>query len=311
MQTLRTPDERFAGLSGYDFAPHYVEVPAGDGDTGGAQTLRVHYLDEGPPDAAETLLLMHGEPSWSYLYRKMVPVLTAAGHRVVVPDLVGFGRSDKPAARSDYTYARHVEWMRAALFDVLGLSGLTVVGQDWGGLIGLRLVAEHPERFRRVVAANTGLPTGDFTMGEAFFAWQRFSQEVPEMPIGRIVAGGCTSGPGPEVVAAYDAPFPDESYKEGARQFPLLVPSTPDDPAADANRAAWEVLKGFERPFLCAFSDSDPITKGADQLFLALVPGTKGQPHTTITGGGHFLQEDCGPELARVVVDFIRASPVG
>jgi haloalkane dehalogenase len=269
----------------------------------------VHYLDEGPASASETVLLLHGEPSWSYLYRKMVPVLVDAGFRTVAPDLVGFGRSDKPAARADYTYARHVEWMRAALFDGLGLSDVTVVGQDWGGLVGLRLVAEHPERFRRVVAANTGLPTGDIDMGEAFMAWQRFSQEVPEMPIGRIVAGGCATELSPEVVAAYDAPFPDESYKEGARQFPMLVPCRPDDPASDANRRAWEVLKGFGKPFLCAYSDSDPITRGADRLFLDMIPGTKGQAHTTITGGGHFLQEDRGPELAEVVVAFVRANP--
>jgi haloalkane dehalogenase len=308
VKILRTPDERFAGLPGFDFSPHYVEVPAGDDDSAGVATLRVHYLDEGPADADETVLLLHGEPSWCYLYRTMIPVLAGAGMRVVAPDLVGFGRSDKPAARADYSYARHVEWLRAALFDQLGLSGLTVVGQDWGGLIGLRLVAEHAERFRRVVAANTGLPTGDFTLGEAFFAWQRFSQEVPELPVGRIIGGGCTTSLAPEVVAAYDAPFPDESYKEGARQFPLLVPSRPDDPAADANRAAWEVLETFDKPFLCAFSDGDPITAGADQLFLARVPGTKGQPHVTIAGGGHFLQEDRGPELARVVVDFVQGS---
>ena len=306
MDVLRTPDERFAGLPGYDFSPHYVEVPTGEGGT-----LRVHHLDEGPPDAPETVLLMHGEPSWSYLYRTMVPVLTAAGLRVVAPDLVGFGRSDKPAARTDYSYARHVEWMRAALFDELGLGGLTLVGQDWGGLIGLRLVAEHPERFRRVVAANTGLPTGDTDMGEAFLAWQRFSQEVPEMPIGAIVSSGCTTPMPAEVVAAYDAPFPEEAYKEGARQFPLLVPCRPDDPASDANRRAWQTLERFEKPFLCTFSDSDPITKGADALFLSRVPGTAGQPHTTIEGGGHFLQEDRGPQLAEVVAGFVGATPGG
>lgn len=307
MDILRTPDERFTELPGFPFEAHYTEVPAGDG----AGRLRIHYLDEGPPGAAETVLLMHGEPSWSFLYRTMVPVLADAGLRVVVPDLVGFGRSDKPAARTDYTYARHVEWMRAALFDQLGLTDLTLLGQDWGGLIGLRLVAEHPDRFRRVVAANTGLPTGDFDMGEAFLAWQKFSQEVPEMPIGRIVNGGCTTALADDVVAGYDAPFPDESYKEGARQFPLLVPCRPDDPATDANRQAWEVLKGFGKPFLCAYSDSDPITKGANQLFLDLVPGTKGQTHPTIAGGGHFLQEDRGPELAEVVVAFVRGNPVG
>lgn len=307
MKVLRTPEAQFSGLPGFGFEPHYVEVPAGGG--GGEDVIRVHYLDEGDPTADETVLLIHGEPSWSYLYRTMIPPLGAAGFRVVTPDLVGFGRSDKPADRNDYTYERHVEWMRAALFDRLGLSGLTLVCQDWGGLIGLRLVAEHPDRFKRVVAANTGLPTGDTDMGEAFLAWQKFSQETPQLPVGRIIAGGCATQLGDDVVAAYDAHFPDETYKEGARQFPVLVPTRPDDPAAPANRKAWEVLAGFTKPFLCAYSDGDPITRGADQLFLARVPGTKGQNHTTIAGGGHFLQEDRGPELAAVVGDFIRANP--
>ena len=308
MKVLRTPDERFAGLPGFDFEPHYVEVPAGDGT---ADSIRVHYLDEGDPAATETVLLLHGEPSWSFLYRRMVPTLVDAGFRVVAPDLVGFGRSDKPADRGDYTYARHVEWMRSALFDRLGLTAITVLGQDWGGLVGLRLVAENTDRFRRVVAANTGLPTGDTSMGDAFMAWQRFSQEAPELPVGRIVAGGCATQLSEEIVAAYDAPFPDESYKEGARQFPILVPTSPDDPAAPANRRAWETLAGFGQPFLCAYSDGDPITKGADQLFLATVPGCKGQAHPTIAGGGHFLQEDRGPELAAAVAEFIRANPGG
>jgi haloalkane dehalogenase len=305
MDALRTPDDRFTDLPGYQFTPHYIEVPAGDDST---DLLRVHHLDEGPPDADETVLLLHGEPSWSYLYRHMVPVLAEAGHRVVAPDLVGFGRTDKPASRTDYTYARHVEWMRAALFDALGLDGVTLVCQDWGGLIGLRLVAEHPDRFRRVVAANTGLPTGDAPITEAFLNWQRFSQEVPEMPIGAIVNGGCTTDLSAEVVAAYDAPFPDERYKEGARQFPVLVPTSSDDPASADNRRAWESLRTYDRPFMCAFSDSDPITRGADRAFLEEVPGAKGPPHVTIAGGGHFLQEDRGEELAGVVVAFIRAS---
>jgi haloalkane dehalogenase len=303
VQSLRTPDERFESLSGYPFAPHYVEVPDGEGDT-----LRVHYLDEGPADG-ETVLLMHGEPSWSYLYRTMIPVIVAAGLRAVAPDLVGFGRSDKPASRGDYTYARHVEWMRSALFDGIGLDGITLVGQDWGGLIGLRLVGEHPDRFARVVAANTFMPTGDSHPGDAFLAWQKFSQEVPEFPVGAIVNGGCTTDLDEEVIAAYDAPFPDESYKEGARQFPLLVPTSPDDPASEANRAAWKSLDAFDRPFLCAFSDGDPITAGADRALLKRVPGTKDQAHTTIEGGGHFLQEDRGEQLAAVVVEFVRANP--
>jgi haloalkane dehalogenase len=304
METLRTPEERFEGLPGYDFEPRYVEVADGDGGR-----LRVHFVDEGPTDG-EVVLCMHGEPSWSFLYRHMVPVLTGAGLRVVAPDLVGFGRSDKPAARTDYTYARHVEWMRAALFDELGLDRVTLVGQDWGGLIGLRLVGEHPDRFARVVAANTFLPTGDRDPGEAFLAWRRFSQEVETFPVGWIVNSACTTELSDDVVAGYDAPFPDESYKEGCRQFPVLVPTTPDDPASAANRAAWENLKRFDRPFLCAFSDQDPITGGADRALRGDVPGCAGQPHTTIVGGGHFLQEDRGPELARVVIDFVQQRPV-
>lgn len=309
MRVLRTPDERFVGLPGYGFAPHYVEVPSGGpaGDT----TIRLHHLDEGLGTAEDTVVLLHGEPSWSYLYRSMVPPLVAAGHRVVVPDLVGFGRSDKPADRRDYTYARHVEWLRAALFDRLDLRDVTLVGQDWGGLLGLRLVAEHPDRFRRVVAANTGLPTGDRPLTDAFDGWRRFSQEIPEMPVGRIVGGGTVTTLAPEVVAAYDAPFPDESYKEGARQFPILVPVSPDDPAAEANRRAWTVLRAFDRPFLCAFSDGDPITRGADRQFREEVPGAAGQSHVTIEGAGHFLQEDRGGELAAVVVDFIAHTPSG
>ena len=248
--------------------------------------------------------MLHGEPSWSYLYRKMVPPIAASGHRVIAPDLVGFGRSDKPAARDDYTYQRHVDWMTAVLVG-LDLRAVTLVCQDWGGLIGLRLVAEHPERFARVVAANTFLPTGDTDPGPAFLAWRTFSQQVPEFPVGRIVSGGCATPLPAEVIAAYDAPFPEERFKAGARQFPLLVPARPDDPASEPNRAAWKVLERWERPFLTAFSDSDPITAGGDRMLQARIPGAQGQPHTTIAGGGHFLQEDRGAELAGVVVDFI------
>lgn len=293
MEILRTPEERFSDLPGYSFEPHYVEV----------DRLRIHYVNEGPRDA-EPVLMMHGEPSWSYLYRKMIPVITAAGYRAIAPDLVGFGRSDKPARREDYTYQRHVDWMRGFL-EALDLKGITLVGQDWGGLIGLRLAAEHEERFARIVAANTGLPTGDITMGEAFLRWQRYSQSVPVFHAGGIVKGGCVSELSAEVIAAYDAPFPDDSYKAGARQFPLLVPTTPDDPAAVPNRKAWEVLSRWEKPFLTAFSDSDPVTRGADRLFRQVIPGAKDQPHTTVVGAGHFLQEDKGEELAQVVVDFI------
>ena len=297
MEALRTPDDRFVNLPDYDFAPHYVDV--GDG-------LRMHYVDEGPRDG-QPVLLLHGEPSWCYLYRKMIPIIVAAGLRAVAPDLIGFGRSDKPVSRDDYTYQAHVHWT-ASLVEQLDLRGITLVCQDWGGLIGLRIAAEHPERFARIVAANTFLPTGDNPPGDAFLRWQEFSQKAPELPIGNIVRGGCKTELPAEVVAAYDAPFPDDRYKAGARQVPALVPTRPDDPASDANRRAWEVLRRWEKPFLTAFSDEDPITRNADRAFQSLVPGTKGQPHTTIHGGGHFLQEDRGAELAKVVVDFIAAT---
>ena len=303
MQVLRTADERFAALPGYPFSPHYVEIPGGDGGM-----LRVHAVDEGPR-GADPVLLLHGEPSWSYLYRKMIPILVAAGHRVVAPDLVGFGRSDKPAARSDYSYQRHVDWLRATL-DALGLGRITLVCQDWGGLLGLRLVAEQPERFARVVVANTFLPTGE-PPPEAFLRWREFSQSVPELPVGAILQTATSTELPREVVAAYDAPFPDESYKAGARAFPMLVPTSPDDPAAPANRRAWQALERLERPFLTAFSDGDPITRGFDHVFQTRVPGARGQPHVTIAGAGHFLQEDRGEELARVVVDFVAKAEAG
>jgi haloalkane dehalogenase len=300
MEIQRTPEERFAGLPDFPYEPRYVEVDGG---------LRVAVVEDGPAEG-ETVLLLHGEPSWSFLYRRMIPILVDAGLRVVAPDLVGFGRSDKPAAPSDYSYARHVEWMRAAVLDELGLTGITLVGQDWGGLIGLRLVAEHPDRFARVVVANTGLPTGDAPMSDAFLAWQRFAQSSPRFEVGRIVSNGTASALPPDVVAAYDAPFPDDSYKAGARAFPGLVPTGPDDPASVANRAAWEALGRWRRPFLTAFSDQDPITGGGDRIFRKLVPGAEGMPHTTLRGGGHFLQEDVGPDLARVVADLVATTPV-
>jgi haloalkane dehalogenase len=301
MRILRTPEERFDNLPGYPFSPHYIEIADGEGGE-----LRVHYVDEGPGETAP-VLLMHGEPSWSYLYRKMIPPIAEAGHRVLAPDLVGFGRSDKPADRHDYTYQRHVDWMQQVV-DKLALNRITLVCQDWGGLIGLRLVVAAPQRFDRVVVANTGLPTGDRKMSDAFLEWQRFSRATPEFPVGQIVGSGCHQALSQEIMAAYDAPFPDETYKEGARIFPSLVPTTPDDPAARANREAWNVLQGFAKPFLTAFSDKDPITRGGDKVFQKLIPGAKNQPHTTIQGGGHFLQEDCGPAFASVVIDFLEST---
>lgn len=300
MERLRTPDERFASLPDFPWTPHYVDVPAGDGSA----PLRMAYIDEGPRDAP-VVLMLHGEPSWSFLYRHCIRTVADAGLRAVAPDLVGFGRSDKPAARTDYTYAAHMAWLRAFI-DGAGLRDITLVCQDWGGLLGLRLVGEEPHRFAGVVAANTFLPTGDAKPPDAFFMWRQFSQTVPEFPTGKIVSGAVARGMTPAVQAAYDAPFPDESYKSGARQFPTLVPATPDDPASEPNRRAWVGLEHFERPFVTAFGDSDPITRGGDRQLQARIPGCQGQPHVTLTRAGHFLQEDVGPELAQVAIDLVR-----
>lgn len=299
MKSLRTPDDRFGDLDAYPFAPNYVEVDDQDGGT-----LRVHYLDEGPADGA-VVLCMHGEPSWSYLYRKMIPLLVDAGLRVIAPDLVGFGKSDKPSEKSDYTYARHVAWMQEAIVDHLDLSEATFFGQDWGGLVGLRLVAENPERFARVVIGNTGLPTGEHPPSEAFLGWQKFSQESPVFPIGQILNGATITELSEAEIAAYDAPFPDETFKEGARIFPSLVPTSIDDPAVPTNNAAWEVFKAWEKPFICCFSDSDPVTAGGDKPFVKLVPGASGQPHSTVENAHHFFQEDGAPQLAQVVIDAV------
>jgi haloalkane dehalogenase len=297
MKALRTPDDRFQDLPDYPFAPNWLEVD----DTEGGR-LRVHYLDEGPA-AADPVLCLHGEPTWSYLYRHMIPVFAAAGHRVVAPDLVGFGKSDKPTERTDYTYQRHVDWLTSVILQ-LDLRNITLVCQDWGGLLGLRLWAEHPERFARVVVANTALPTGDQPMGAAFEGWRQFSQETPEFRTGRIVYGGTVSKLTDAEVAAYDAPFPDDSYQAGARQFPVLVPDTPDNPASEPNRAAWARLKTLDTPVLTAFGAEDKIMAGVDRVFQKL-PGAQGQPHTILPAAGHFLQEDVGPELAQLTCDFI------
>jgi haloalkane dehalogenase len=293
MEILRTPEERFAGLPGWPYESRFAEVGEGG--------LQMAYVDEGPRDGRPVLLL-HGEPSWSYLYRSMIGPLADAGLRVIAPDLIGFGRSDKPAAREDYTYANHMRWLTALVVDVLDLRDVTLFGQDWGGLLGLRLAAEQEERFAAIVASNTFLPTGDRPLGEGFEQWRAFSQTVPEFPVGVIVNGGTARDLAPEEIAAYDAPFPDESYKSGARQFPALVPATPDDPAAEANRAAWAVLQRWDKPFVCAFGDQDPITRGADRVLKDLIPGAAGQEHVTIEGAAHFSQEDAGPRLAEVII---------
>jgi len=299
MTILRTPDERFANLPDYPFHPHYVEL---DG-------LRMHYVDEGPRDAPETVLMLHGEPTWSFLYRKMIPPVVAAGYRVIAPDLIGFGKSDKLTDPAAYTYQQHIDWLTGFL-QQLDLRNLTLVCQDWGGLLGLRLAAEQPDRFVRITASNTGLPTGDQPPSEAFTAWQTFARQTPTLPIGLIVNGGCVNKLSPEVIAAYDAPFPDETYKAAARMFPTLVPTRPDDPASAANRAAWQQLMQWQKPFLTAFGDSDPITAGGDRVLQKLIPGTQGQPHVTLAGAGHFVQEDQGPAWAECLIRFIREKGV-
>ena len=304
MKILRTPDERFANLEDYPFEPHYLEVADGDGGR-----LRIHYLDEGPREG-DPILLMHGNPAWSYLYRKMIPSLVAAGFRVVAPDLVGFGRSDKPSEYEDYSYLRHVAWMQEWL-ERMYLGRVTLFCQDWGGLIGLRLVAANPGRFARVMASNTSLPTGDEKMPQAFLDWQKFSREVEDYDLGVIIAMGSVSPIAPEVIAAYNAPFPDESYKAGARIFASLVPQDREHPAFVANRAAWEGLEKFEKPFLTAFSDRDPMTRGADRPMRKRIPGAAAQEHTTIGGAGHFVQEERPEELIDLLLDFIERNPLG
>ena len=299
MYVLRTPEDRFQGLTDFPFAPHYQTVTDADGTA-----LRLHFVDEGPRTAAP-VLLMHGEPSWSYLYRKFIPTLAAKGHRVVAPDLIGFGKSDKPAARADYTYERHVAWTSQWLL-ATDLTGITLFCQDWGGLIGLRLVAAFPDRFARLVIANTGLPIGT-GWSEGFDAWLKFSQSVPEFPVGFIVNGGTTRDLTPAEIAAYDAPFPDESYKEGARQFPTLVPITPEHASVAENIAAWKILSAFGKPVLTCFSDKDAVTRGGEKAIIDRIPGAKGQPHTIIEGGGHFLQEDAPDQLCALIDTFVRA----
>ena len=298
MQLLTTPEDRFAALPGFGYQPGYADV-------GG---LRMAYVADGPPDG-EPVLLLHGEPSWSFLYRTVLPVLAAAGLRAIAADLVGFGRSDKPAEMDDHSYARHVEWVRAFAFDALGLTGITLVGQDWGGLIGLRLVAEHPDRFARVVAANTGLPTGDQQMPEVWLRFREVVRTVPVLGISRLVQSGCQHALAGDVLAAYEAPFPDESFKAGPRAMPSLVPTSPDDPASAANRAAWDQLRAWDKPFLVAFSDRDPITGAMAPILKAAVPGAAGLDHPVIAGAGHFLQEDAGEQLGAVIADFIRQTP--
>ncbi|WP_067835752.1 haloalkane dehalogenase [Nocardia lijiangensis] len=299
MLTLRTPEERFAELPDFPYSPRYCEVD----DTEGG-TLRMAWVEAGPEDA-DPVLMLHGEPSWSFLYRRMIPILAAAGHRVICPDLVGFGRSDKPTRREDHTYARHVEWVRSLAFDTLDLKNVTLVGQDWGGLIGLRLAAEHPERFSRIVTANTGLPAGDFPMPEIWWQFREAIQSQPTIVVSEFIQWGCTQVMSDAVRAGYDAPFPDDSYCAGPRVMPGLVPTSPDDPAAPANRAAWAALSQSTTPMLVAFSDSDPITGPMAGVLQTEMRGAQSIEHPVVQGAGHFLQEDSGEELARHIVEFL------
>jgi len=293
MKILRTPEACFENLPDYDFSSHYVEIRDG---------LRLHYVDEGPRDA-RPIIMMHGEPSWSYLYRHMIKSVSEAGYRVLAPDLIGFGRSDKPSEVTDYTYTRHVNWIQD-WFDQIDITDAVLFCQDWGGLIGLRLVAENPDKFAGVIAGNTFLPTGEHDPGDAFKKWREFAKVIPEFPVGGVIRGATVKPLGAGVEAAYNAPFPEESYKAGARIFPALVPTSPEMEGVAENRLAWDVLKKWEKPFLTAFSDQDPITAGGDRLFQKLVPGCEGQPHRLLTGGGHFLQEDVHTELSQIIIDF-------
>lgn len=354
MKVLRTPDECFTSLPGFPYEPQYTTIKAEDGTD-----LRIHHVDEGPKDGP-TVLCMHGQPAWSYLYRKMIPRLVQEGMRVIAPDLVGYGRSDKPAAREDYSFQRQVDWMDAWLAQN-DFSNLTFFGQDWGGLIGLRMVADHGDRFDRVVISNTGLPVPtddvpedvvrevkDFRanaktptlieMGRAlqnvpgkpasaFAYWQKFCWETEDLPIGFIMSMGA-EGPSPGLAlsfllhwlgvaplrprsvvgCAYDAPFPDPSYKMGPRAMPSYVPTLPDDPSIEAQEKAWAFFESFDKPFVCAFADDDPVTKGGARPFLDRIPGTRGQAHATLPSGGHFVQERCPAELVKIIVDLIRST---
>ena len=355
MQILRTPDSRFENLADYPFAPHYTTIQTEDGSE-----LRIHHLDEGPADGP-LVLCMHGQPVWSYLYRKVIPYLTAAGMRVIAPDLVGYGKSDKPAAREDYSYERQVEWMGAWL-NANDFSNITFFGQDWGGLIGLRMIVNDADRFDRVVISNTGLPYNPDVPGsvvkevenfranaptpslaemqknissmdsngqpaQRFAYWQKWCWENEDMPIGFIMSmmmerpskpmqvlkfllhklGVVSPLPSP-LAKAYEAPFPDASYKMGPRAMPSQVPTLPTSPSLEEQRKAWEFFDAFNKPFLCAFADNDPVTRAMEPVFKKRVPGAQGQPHRTIKKGGHFVQENAPDQVAQAIIDLIRPS---
>ena len=299
MDVLRTPDSRFENLEGYPFVANYLDVSASD-----TQPLRMHFLDEGPIDGPP-IVLLHGEPTWSYLYRTMIPLLADAGNRVLAPDLIGFGRSDKPSRIEDYTYLRHVEWL-TSWFERLKLRDVTLFAQDWGSFIGLRIAAEHGDRIARLVVANGFLPQARQRPNPAFVGWRAFARYSPVLSAGHLVAAGTVRRVPPKVRAGYDAPFPNKTYQAGARAFPQLVPTSPADPAIPANRAAWQALGRWEKPFLAIFGQRDPILGMADRPLIKHIPGAAGQPHARINAG-HFIQEDSGPELADRVLSWQKA----
>lgn len=297
MPVIRTPDERFSQLPDFPFAPHYIEV------TG----LRIHYVDEGK---GETILCLHGEPSWSFLYRKMIASMSKQ-HRVVAMDFIGFGRSDKFIEREAYTFQMHLDTLMGFVKQ-MSLNQMTVVVQDWGGLIGLAAVAHMPERFARLVIMNTGLPTGKGKPSKAFLEWRSDAETHPDLQVGQSILGGVAHPEKitKEIVAAYEAPFPDVTYKAGAAVWPLLVPISPDDPASAQMRHAREVLSKWTKPALVMFSDKDPITGGGDKFFRSLIPTAKDQPEIIIKDAGHFLQEEKGEEISQHILDFIKRTPV-
>lgn len=299
MKVIRTPESRFDNLPDYNFSSNYMEVEDG---------LRLHYIDEGDK-TKPTALLLHGEPSWSFLYRKMIPILSANDFRVVVPDLIGFGKSDKPVQKSSYSYQRHMDWL-STFIKALDLGNILLFCQDWGGLLGLRLVTEMEERFSMVVASNTVLPTGNFPMPESFLKWRAYAQHSEGFNIGKVIDSGTVESLSEEVIAAYNAPFPSEEYKAGARIFPSLVPVDFDDPESEKNRMAWKRLQQWEKPFLTIFGEQDPIMRGAEKIFQKLIPGTQGQDHTLLDAG-HFIQEEKGEELANAIIQFYKKNAAG
>ena len=285
---LRTPEHRFKHLPNYQFKSNYIDIAG----------LRMHYVDEGSK-SSDPVLMLHGEPTWSYLYRHMIPICVAAGHRVIAPDLIGFGKSDKPIKVSDYSYQSHIDWL-LSLLEQLDLHNITLVCQDWGSLLGLRLAAENSHRFKAIVVGNGMLPTGEEKIPKAFKLWRAFALNSPWFPIARIVEFGSFKSFSKDERRAYNAPFPSSKYKAATRAFPALVPTTPDNPATKANKAAWQELKKWRKPFLTTFSNGDPIFKGGDKYLQKNIPGSKNMPHITLKGG-HFLQEDSGTEFAQAI----------